>query len=123
MNKRKILNGSKKRTLLGDSKERKARKACQTAMMAFRREVFALTSQIKAQARIIPRTKVRERTKKEKARKELFFNPAFRQPLKHPMKNVAMPGNRTTGLPAIGLTSPGLQLLGGFSRKPVLHGR
>ena len=39
------------------------------AMMAFRRVVFALTRQIKAQARIIPRTKARERTKQEKARK------------------------------------------------------
>ena len=40
------------------------------AMMASRRVVFALSSQTKAQARIIPRTEVEERTKKEKARKE-----------------------------------------------------
>ena len=44
-------------------------------MMAFRTVVFALTSQIKAQARVIPRTKARERTKKEKARKEVILNP------------------------------------------------
>ena len=59
---------------------------------------------------------------KGNTRKELIFNPDF-QPLKHPMKkDMAMPGNRTTGLPAIGLTSPGLQLLGGFTRKVTLHG-
>ena len=47
MNKHKILYGGQKRTLLGGPKERKARKACQKAMMAFRRVVFALTSQTK----------------------------------------------------------------------------
>ena len=39
--------------------------------------------------------------------------------LRNPMKkDMAMPGNRTTGLPAMGLTSPGLQLLGGFGGNP-----
>ena len=89
--------------------------------MAFRKVVFALTSQIKAQARITPRTKAKERTKQEKARKALILNLDF-QPLKHRMKkDMAMLGNRTTGLPAIGLTSPGLQLLGGLTRKLILH--
>ena len=37
------------------------------------------------QARIIPRTKARERAKKEKSRKELIPNPDC-QPQKHPMK-------------------------------------
>ena len=46
MNKHKILYGGQKRILLGGPKERKARKACQKAMMAFR-SVFALTSQTK----------------------------------------------------------------------------
>ena len=68
MNKHKILNGQK-RTLLGGPEERKA---CQKAMMAFRRVVFALTSQIEAQARIKPRTKARDRTKREEARKGAF---------------------------------------------------
>ena len=113
-NKHKILHGGQKRTLLGGPEERKARKACHKAMMAFRRVVFALTSQIKAKAK--------ERTKKEKAREVLVLNPDF-QPLKHPMKkDMAMPGYRTTRLPAIVLTSPGLQLLGGFARKLALHG-
>ena len=86
--------------------------------MAFRWVVFALISQITAQ----PRTKAREMTRKEKAKKELILNPDF-QPLKHPMKkDMAMSGNRTAGLPAIGLTSPGLQLLGGSARKLTLHG-
>ena len=38
--------------------------------MAFRRVVFAHTSQTKAQAKIIPRTLVEERTKKEKNKEE-----------------------------------------------------
>ena len=72
-------------TLLGCSKERLGRKACQKAMVAFRRVVFSITSQMKAQARIFPRTKARGKTQKEKARKELILNPDF-QPVKHPMK-------------------------------------
>ena len=66
--------GGQKRTLLGGPKGRKARKACQRAMMASRRVVFALTSPTKVQARIFPRTKGRERTQKERARKEPFPN-------------------------------------------------
>ena len=104
-NKHKILDGSQKRTLLGGPKERKARKAGQKATMAFRRVAFALTSQIKVQAKTL-RTRRKERTKQEKARKEFILNPDF-QPLKHPMKkDMAMFGNRTTGLPAVGLTNP-----------------
>ena len=69
-NKHKILKCGQKRTLPGGPKDAKARKACQKAMMAFRRLVFVLTSQIKAQARMIPRTKARGSSKgkgKEKA--------------------------------------------------------
>ena len=54
--------------------------------------------------------------------KALILNPDF-QPLEHPMKkDMAMPGNRTTDLPAIGLTILGLQLLGGLERELILHG-
>ena len=92
--------------------------------MVFRRVVFALTNRTKVQARTFTKTKAEERTKKEKARKERFFSIRTFQPLKHPTKkDMAAPGNQTTGLPAIGLTSPGLQLLGGFARKLILHGR
>ena len=121
-NKHKIPKFGQKRTLLGGSQETRARKACQKAMMAIRRVVFALTTQTKAQARIITTTKAKERTKKEKARKELILNPDF-QPQKHPTKkDTAMPGNETIGLPAMGLTIPGLQILGGFAQKLTLHG-
>ena len=48
--------------------KRKARKA----MMAFSRVVFALTSQTKAQARIIPRMKAKERTKKGKGKEGTY---------------------------------------------------
>ena len=86
-------------------------------MMALRRVVFALTSHIKAQARIIPRTKARESTNKEQARKKLILNPDF-QPLMHLKKNgVAMPGSLMTGLPVRGLMILGLQLLDGTARE------
>ena len=65
-NKHKILNGGQKRTLLGGPKERKARKAGQKVMMAFRRVVFALTSQTKAQARTTPRTQAKRKDQKGK---------------------------------------------------------
>ena len=105
-NKHKILNVRHKRTLLGGPKERKARKAGQKATKAFGRVAFVLTSQITVQARTTPRTKTKERTKNEKVRKEFILDLDF-QPLKHPMKkDMAMFGNRTTGLPAIGLTIP-----------------
>ena len=48
---------TEKRTLLGGTKDALARKDCQEATTAFRRVVFALTSQMKVQARIISRTK------------------------------------------------------------------
>ena len=77
MNKHKILHGGQKRTLLGGPKDRKAREACRKATMAFQ--------------------KGEEKTKKEKARKELVSNPDL-QPQKHPTKqDMAMPGNQTIG--------------------------
>ena len=57
-NKHKILKCGQKRTLHGGP------------MMAFRRVGVALTSQIKAQARIISRTNAKESTKKEKGKGE-----------------------------------------------------
>ena len=69
-NKHKILKCGQKRTLLGGPKDAKARKACQKAMMAFRRVVFTLTSQRKAQARIVPRTKAREGSQRGKCMEE-----------------------------------------------------
>ena len=88
-NRHKIPNGGQKRALLGGPKERKARKACQKAMMVFRRVVFALTSPTKVQARSFPKTKAEERIKKEKAKKEPSLNPDC-QPQKHPVKMCEM---------------------------------
>ena len=62
-NKHKILECGQKRVLLGGPKDAKARKV-----------VFAITSQIKAQAKIISRTNARESHKKERARKKLILN-------------------------------------------------
>ena len=121
-NKHKILKCGQRRTLLGAPKDAKARKACQKTMMAFRRVVFALTSQIKAQARIVPRTKARESSKKEKVRKKLILNPDI-QPLKHlKKKDIVMTENLMTGLPVSGLMILGLQLLDGIARKLTLLG-
>ena len=121
-NKHKILKCGQKRTLLGGPKDAEARKVCHKTMMAFRRVVFALTSQIKAQARIISRRKAKETTKKEKVRKKLILNPDF-QLLKHlKKKDFTMLGNLVTGLPVSGLMIIGLQLLGSIARKLTLHG-
>ena len=88
-------------------------------MMAFRRVVFALTGQIKAQARISPSTKARESSQKEKARKKLILSPDFQPPKHLKKKDIVMPGNLMTGLPVSGL---GRQLLDGKARKPTLLG-
>ena len=74
MSKRKILNGGKKSTEFGGPNERKATKACQKAMMASVRVVFALTRPTKVQARTFTKTKAEERIKEEKARKEPVLN-------------------------------------------------
>ena len=119
-NKYKIPNGGQKRTLLGGQKERKVRKACQKAMMVFRRVAFSLTRPIKVQRRDVPQNKSRAKGQKEKAKKVPFLNPDCK-PQKHPMKK-DMPGNQKVGLPVIALTIPGLQMLGGSAQKLMLHG-
>ena len=88
-------------------------------MMAFRRLVFALTNQIKAQARIITRTKAKEWTKKRKSKERAYLQSGL-SASETPNEEGK---NTTTGLPAIGLTSPGRQLLRGFARMLILHGR
>ena len=51
------------------------------------------------EVRITPRTKAEERTKKEKARKELILNPDS-QLQKYPMKkDMPRPGNQMIGIP------------------------
>ena len=65
-NNHKILNCGQKRTLLGGPKERRARKAGQKATKAFTKVAFALTSQVKLQARTTPRTKTKDQKGKGK---------------------------------------------------------
>ena len=115
MNKRKILNGGKKTQFGG--------RACQKGNDGFHmRVVFALTNWTKVQARTFTKTKAEERIKKEKAKKEPILNPNS-QPPKHLMKkDMARPGNQTIGLPVTGLTTPGLQMLGGSAQGLILHG-
>ena len=70
----------------------------------------------------LPKTEAEERTKKERAGNVLIPNLEY-QPLKHPVKkDMAMPGNQMTGLPAMGLTIPRPQLPGGLARRLTLHG-
>ena len=91
-NKHRTLNGGQKKIVLGGPKEREARK------------VFALTNLKRVQTMISTCTKAEARTKKLRLRKVLILNLDI-QPRKHPVKkDVAMPGNRTIVLPAIGLT-------------------
>ena len=86
------------------------------------RVVFALASPTKVQARTFHKTKADERIKKEKAKKEPILIPDP-QPQKHPMKkDMARPGIQTIGLPVIGLTVPGPQMLGGSAQRRMLHG-
>ena len=74
------------------------------------------------QAMISTRTKAKARTKKERAKKVLILTLDL-QPRKHSMKkDMVISGNQTIGLPAIGLTIPQLQLLGGLARELILHG-
>ena len=85
-------------------------------MMAFRRVAVALTSQTKVQARMIPRTKGKGKDQQGKGKELLLI--LYSQPQKHPMKkDMAMHGSQTIGLPAPGLTIPGLQMLGGFAQR------
>ena len=120
--KHRTLNGGLKKTLLGGPKEKEARKVFQEAMKATRKVVLALTYQKRVQARISTRTKAEARTEKERIRKVLILNLDF-QLWKHPVKkDMAIPGNRTIGLPAIGLTISQPQLLGGLARELILHG-
>ena len=122
MIKHKIETCGPRRTLLGGPKERRARKACQKSVMAFTRVVLALTNHTKVQARILTTTKARERTKKERAMMANIHNLGS-QPRKHLMKkDMVMPGNQMTGLPASGLTIHGLHLLDGLAQKPILLG-
>ena len=65
------------------------------------------------------KTKAQERM--EKAKKEPFFNPDS-QPQKHSlMEDMAMSGNQTIGLPALGVTILGLQMLGGSAQRLIQH--
>ena len=77
MNKRKILNGGKKRTQFGGPEERKARKACQKAMAVFRRVVFAVTSPIIVQARTFPKRKGRGKDQKGKSKEGTYHQSGF----------------------------------------------
>ena len=121
-NKHRTLNGGQKKTLLGGPKEKEARKVFRKAMKASRNVVFALTNQKRVHERISTRTKAEARKKKERVRKVLILNLDI-QPRKHKVKkDMVMPGNRTIGLPAIFLTIPQPQLLGGLARELILHG-
>ena len=112
-NKHKILKCGQKKVLLGGPRTQR-QKDCQKAMMAFKRVVFAITSLKKAQSRIIPGTKARESSKKEKGKEEA-----------HPQSGLSAPetpNEEGYGLPIIRLMIHGLQILGGSAQRLTLHG-
>ena len=99
MNRYKIPNGGQKRTLLGGPKERKARKACQKGNDGFQKGGFRPYQPDNGAGKDFLQNKGRGKEgmihKGNSQRRRIW--PRL--------------GNQTTGLPAIGLTSPGLQLL------------
>ena len=72
MNNRKILNGGKKRTQFGGPRERKARRACQKAMMASTRVVLALTSPTKVQGKDFHQSKGRGKDQKREGKQGTY---------------------------------------------------
>ena len=104
------------------SKGKKGKKGWSEGNDGFLRVVFVFTNRTQVQVRIFTKTKAEERTKREKAKKEPILHPDS-QPQKHlMMKDKARPGNQTIGLPVIGLTIPGLQMLGGSAQGLLFHG-
>ena len=88
----------------------------------FPKSGFRLYHPDKGDGKDYTQSKGKGKDEKKEARKAFILNLDF-QPLKHSVKkDTAMPGNQTIGLPAIGLTSPWLQLLCGLARKLILHG-
>ena len=82
-----------------------ARKDFQEAMMAFRRVVFALSSQMKVQARIISRTKGKGKFQKRKGKEETHPQSGHLK-----KKDIAMHGNLMTDVRVSGLMIFGLHL-------------
>ena len=77
--------------------------------------MWFLTNQKRVQAMISNRTKEEAKTIKVRVRNVLILILDFR-PLDHQVKkDMAMLGNQTIGLPAIGLTIPQSQLRGGLA--------
>ena len=105
MNRHKTLNAGQKRALLGGPKGKKGKRGLSKGNDGFQKGGF------------------RPHQPDKGAGQDYTQNKSKGKKQKSPMKeDMAVPGNRTTGLPAIGLTSPGLQLLGGLARKLTLHG-
>ena len=69
-----------------------------------------------------PQFKGKRKDQKRKGKEGTIINPDS-QPQKHPMKkDMDRPWNQTIRLPVIGLTTPGLQMLGGSAQGLILHG-
>ena len=110
-----------------------SRRLCLVGLMEMRQESFFkrqwrllemwfLTNQKRVQAMISNRTKEEAKTIKVRVRNVLILILDFR-PLDHQVKkDMAMLGNQTIGLPAIGLTIPQSQLRGGLAWELILHG-
>ena len=122
-NEHKILNGGQKRTLLGGPKERKARRACQKAILASRRVVLRPYQPDKGRRQGLSPNHGQRKGPKRKRQGMDLSSITILIPRETPMKKVvARPGNHTLGLPVIGLMTPGRQMLGGSAQGLVLDG-
>ena len=106
-NNHKILNCGQKRTFAWWSKGKKGKKGWSKGNKGVHKGGFRPYQPEKTAGKDYTENKdKKERTRKARARKEFSLNLDV-QTLKHSMKkDMAMLGNLTTGLPAIGLTIP-----------------
>ena len=122
MNKCKILNGGKKKTQFGGPKERKARRACQKAMMGSFKGGFRPYQSDKGASKDFHQNKGRGKDQKGKGKEGIYPQSGFSASETPNEEGYGRPGNQTTGLPVIGLTIPGLRMLGGSAQGVKFHG-
>ena len=118
-NKHRILEGSRKKIVLGSSKEEEARRVHRKVKNASLKVDFRTCQSEQIASSDYNPHKAEARTEKERAKKVLILNLAF-QPRKHPLKKeIASPRNQTIGIPA-SLTD--LVLLRNGTAREILHG-
>ena len=113
-NKHRILNCSLK-IVLGGPKEEEARRVLRKVKKRLSESVFRTYQPEKSAGSDFNPHQGRGKDRKGKGKEGAHLNLDF-QPRKTPVKqDMAMPGDQTIGLPAIGLTIPQVQLLGSLA--------